>query len=149
MITSARSWNCSPTRGAGRATALYIDALEHIEDDRMELERVARRLKPDGRVVVLAPAHPFLYSPFDRAIGHFLHYTRRMLRDLRPAGVKFIAAWYFDSAGNRLFLRQGMPTPGQIAFWDRVLVRASEFVDPLTFGRLGESVLAVGQRSLS
>jgi SAM-dependent methyltransferase len=135
-------------------TALYIDVLEHIKDDRMELERVARRLKPGGRVVVLAPAHPFLYSPFDRAIGHFRRYTRRMLRDLRPAGLKFIAAWYLDSAGllaslgNRLFLRQGMPTPRQVAFWDRVLVRASELLDPLTFGRLGKSVLAVWERRL-
>jgi SAM-dependent methyltransferase len=133
-------------------TALYIDVLEHIEDDRMELERVARRLKPGGRVVVLAPAHPFLYSPFDRAIGHFRRYTRRMLHDLRPAGLEFIAAWYLDSAGllaslgNRLLLRQSMPTPRQVAVWDRVLVRASEWLDPLTFGRLGKSVLAVWER---
>ena len=132
--------------------ALYIDVLEHIEDDRMELERVAQRLKPGGRVVVLAPAHPFLYSPFDRAIGHFRRYTRGMLRDLQPAGLEFVAARYLDSVGllaslgNRLLLRQGMPTRGQVAFWDRVLVRTSESLDPLTFGRLGKSVLAVWER---
>ena len=66
-----------------------------------------------GRVVVLSPAHPFLYSPFDRAIGHFRRYTRRMLRDLRPAGLEFVAAWYLDSAGllaslgNRLIPASG------------------------------------------
>jgi SAM-dependent methyltransferase len=133
-------------------TALYIDVLEHIEDDRMELERVARRLKPGGRVVVLAPAHPFLYSPFDRSIGHFRRYTRRTMSDLRPPGLEFVAVRYLDSVGllaslgNRLLLRQGMPTAGQVAFWDRVLVRASESFDPLTFGRLGKSVLAVWER---
>jgi len=40
---------------------LYIDVLEHIADDRGELRRAADRLKPAGHLVVLAPAHPWLF----------------------------------------------------------------------------------------
>src|SRR3954469_17788223 len=36
-------------------TILYIDVLEHIKDDRQELERVAAHLLPGGHLIVLAP----------------------------------------------------------------------------------------------
>src|SRR5262249_53136043 len=65
-------------------TILYIDVLEHIEDDRGELEQAAGHLKPGGHLVVLGPAHPWLFSPFDRAIGHYRRYTKSSLRALTP-----------------------------------------------------------------
>src|SRR3954454_13356083 len=57
--------------GARFDTLLYIDVLEHIEDDRAELVAAAGRLKPGGHLVVLSPAHPWLFTPFDHALGHF------------------------------------------------------------------------------
>ncbi len=75
---------------------LYIDVLEHIEDDRAELARAAARLKPGGALIVLAPAHPFLFTPFDAAIGHFRRYTHASLftkpRPL-PSGWKSWSTW--------------------------------------------------------
>ncbi len=130
-------------------TLLYMDVLEHIENDRDELNRAARHVKPGGHVVALGPAHPFLYTPFDRAVGHYRRYTRTMIRDLKPEGLTLVRNVYLDSVGllaslgNRLFLRSAMPQPGQIAFWDRVLVRASTVVDPLLGHALGKSVLSV------
>lgn len=136
--------------GLGRFdTLLYMDVLEHIADDRDELNRAATHLRPGGHVVVLGPAHPFLYTPFDRAIGHHRRYTRRMLRDLKPEGLELVRLSYLDtvgllaSLGNRLVLRSATPTARQVAFWDRVLVRASTVVDPLLGYALGKSVLAI------
>ena len=63
---------------------LYVDVLEHVEDDRSELARAARHVAPGGKLVVVAPAHNFLYSQFDRAIGHFRRYNKSLLRS--PAG---------------------------------------------------------------
>ena len=66
-------------------TILYIDVLEHIDDDFSELARSATHLRPGGHIIVLAPAHQALYSPFDKAIGHFPATTRRRcLPPLRP-----------------------------------------------------------------
>lgn len=133
-------------------TLLYIDVLEHIEDDRYELEQAAAHLKPGGYLVVLGPAHPRLFSPFDRAIGHHRRYTRSSLRTLTPAGLVMIRSIYLDSIGllaslgNRAFLSQSMPGPGQIAFWDKIMVRFSRLVDPLLFHSLGKSVLSVWKR---
>ncbi len=56
---------------------LYIDVLEHIEDDRAEVLAAARHLRAGGHLIVLAPAHQFLYTPFDKAIGHFRRYNKR------------------------------------------------------------------------
>jgi hypothetical protein len=136
-------------------TLLYIDVLEHIEDDRGELERAAAHLKPGGSVVVLAPAHPWLFSPFDRAIGHYRRYTRSSLRSIGPPGLDMVRSIYLDSIGllaslgNRLLLAQSMPGTRQIAFWDKVLVRCSTIFDPLVGYSLGKSVLGVWKRPAS
>ena len=128
---------------------LYIDVLEHIADDRGELERALARLAPGGRILVLAPAHRFLYSPFDAAIGHERRYDRRTLRAAVPPGLRIERMHYLDSVGmlaslaNRLLLRSAMPTHAQIALWDRWMVPTSRWLDPATGHRLGKSLLAV------
>src|SRR5438105_2380589 len=93
---------------------LYIDVLEHIEDDAGEMARAAARLRPGGRIVVLAPAHEALYSEFDASVDHFRRYDRRTLRRAMPreAGLACERLIYLDSVGlllslaNRLFLRR-------------------------------------------
>jgi SAM-dependent methyltransferase len=133
-------------------TVLYIDVLEHIEGDRGELEHAAAHLKPGGHLVVLGPAHPRLFSPFDRAIGHYRRYTRSSLRALAPKGLVMVRSIYLDSVGllaslgNSLILSQSMPGPRQIAVWDKIMVRCSRLVDPLLGYSLGKSVLSVWKR---
>lgn len=134
-------------------TILYIDVLEHIEDDRGELARAASHLAPGGTLVVLAPAHQFLFTPFDRAIGHFRRYDRRSLAAAGPAALRLASLYHLDSAGmlasamNRLFLRSAMPTRGQIRLWDRALVPLSRVLDPLLAYRVGKSVVGVWERA--
>ena len=134
-------------------TILYMDVLEHIEDDRAEAEAAARRLRAGRPLVVLSPAHQWLFTPFDHAIGHFRRYNLETLTALTPAGMEQVSARYLDtvgllaSLGNRLLLKSAMPTAGQIAFWDRVLVRMSRAVDPILRYRWGKSVLVVWKRT--
>jgi len=131
---------------------IYIDVLEHIEDDAAELAAAAARLRPGGHLVVLSPAHPWLFTPFDAAIGHFRRYTRAGLRDLGPPGCRLVRLRMLDAVGmlasiaNKLVLRSAMPTAGQIALWDRGMVPLSRLVDPLFGHRLGKSVLAIWRR---
>ena len=69
-------------------TLLYIDVLEHIEDDRAELARAAGMLKPGGHVVALSPAHNWLFTPFDKVIGHYRRYTRPTMRGAHAADTR-------------------------------------------------------------
>ena len=132
---------------------LYIDVLEHIADDREELTRAAEHLAARGNLVVLGPAHQFLFSPFDSAIGHFRRYSRSMLAALSPAGCQLQSCFMLDSMGlfaslaNRVLLNSSMPTERQLAFWDKVLVPISRIaVDRLTGYKIGKSIVAVWQR---
>ena len=131
---------------------LYIDVVEHIEDDRAELGRAARHLARGGRLIVLAPAHQFLYSPFDAAIGHRRRYSLAALEALAPENCVILAARMLDAVGffaslaNRLLLRSAMPSAAQVLFWDRWLVPLSRRVDPLTAFRFGKTAVVVWQR---
>ncbi len=133
-------------------TALYIDVLEHIEDHQRELADAAQLLEPGGRLIVLSPAFQFLYSPFDKAVGHFRRYNRRSLLRVAPAGTSLLEAFYLDSVGlfaslgNRLLLRRANPKASQIEVWDRYMVRASRWIDPLVGYAMGRSVIAVWKK---
>ena len=130
-------------------SVLYIDVLEHIADDGPELARAAARLRPGGYLVVLAPAHPSLFSAFDEAVGHYRRYTRRSIAQIGPPNTHSARFSYLDSAGvlvslaNRAILGQRTPSARQILFWDRLLVPVSRRLDPLLGSRVGKSILAV------
>jgi hypothetical protein len=133
-------------------TLLYMDVIEHIEDDRGELSRAAEWLRPGGHLIILVPAHQWLYTPFDRAIGHFRRYTRTTLRRAGPAGLDLVRLIYLDSIGllaslgNRMILNRSLPNPNQIALWDKVMVPLSKIVDPLIAYSFGKSVLGVWRK---
>jgi len=128
---------------------VYIDVLEHIEADARELAGAARRLKRGGALIVVAPAHGWLYSPFDAAIGHHRRYTKRSLTEAVPTWLEPVNLAYLDSAGllasaaNRAFLRRTLPTARQIATWDRVMIPVSRRLDPWLRFSVGKSVLGV------
>lgn len=130
-------------------TILYIDVLEHIRDDRGELEQAARLLRPAGTLVVLAPAHQWLFSPFDKSIGHYRRYSRKTLGAVMPGSLEVERLVYLDSVGliassaNVLFLRQRLPTARQIEFWDRRLVPMSRRIDRRIGFSFGKTVLGL------
>jgi SAM-dependent methyltransferase len=130
----------------------YIDVLEHIADDAAELARAAAHLAPGGALIVLSPAFQWLYSPFDQAIGHVRRYTARTLRAAFPRSLRKERVFYADavgvvlSLGNRVMLRQSLPTRGQILTWDRYVVPVSRVVDPIVGRAFGRSVVGIYTR---
>jgi 2-polyprenyl-3-methyl-5-hydroxy-6-metoxy-1,4-benzoquinol methylase len=127
---------------------IYVDVLEHVEDDRDELNRAASHLRPRGHLIVISPAHQCLFTPFDAAIGHFRRYNRAMLRQISPGCLSLVQLRYLDSFGliastANLLLRQSMPTRAQIRFWDRWIVPVSRALDPCFRYSVGKSILAV------
>ena len=133
-------------------TIIYADVLEHIQDDRSELERAARHLRPGGHMIVLSPAHQSLFTPFDEAIGHFRRYNRASLREAGARDMELVDIFYLDSVGvlasmaNRILLRSAHPTRGQIKVWDRLMVPVSRAVDPVLGRNFGKSIIAVWRR---
>lgn len=56
-----------------------FDVLEHIEDDDSFIKEIHRILKPEGQLVLTVPSYMFLFSSFDREVGHFRRYTLKNL----------------------------------------------------------------------
>lgn len=68
-------------------TILCSNVLEHIDRHGEALSSMARLLAPGGRLLLLVPAHPFLYCKLDEKLGHFRRYRRAELtRLLKDAG---------------------------------------------------------------
>lgn len=130
-------------------TILYIDVLEHILEDAAEMNSAAQRLIPGGRLIVLAPAHQWLFSPFDVSVGHFRRYDKKSLMAAKPQNLEVERLCYLDSVGvlasaaNRMILRSELPTEQQIKVWDRYMVPVSRFTDKLTRFLIGKSIFAV------
>jgi SAM-dependent methyltransferase len=129
---------------------IYIDVLEHIENDKAEFALAFERLKPAGHLVILCPAHNFLYSPFDKAIGHFRRYNKKMyleLSDHKPLNLDYLdCVGMGASVVNKLLLKQSYPNQKQIILWDRIFVRMSRCLDPLTLRMIGKSILGVWRK---
>ena len=129
-------------------TVLYIDVLEHIEDDRAELESILLHLEPGGSLIVLSPALQSLYSPFDKSIGHFRRYTSRTLSRVAPVGVSLTTWFYLDGVGVLASLfarvaRRAAPTPAQINTWDKAIVPVSRVTDAPTSRLFGRTIIMV------
>jgi hypothetical protein len=129
---------------------IYIDVLEHIEDDDMELDRAFNLLDKQGRIILLLPAHQSLYSSFDRQVGHFRRYNKKMIMKLVSRYTEKIKDFrYLDSIGyflsivNRYILGQNLPTQKQIRFWNNVIISFSQMIDPLIGYSFGKSCLVV------
>jgi 2-polyprenyl-3-methyl-5-hydroxy-6-metoxy-1,4-benzoquinol methylase len=133
-------------------TIIYIDVIEHIEDDIREIDRAATLLKPGGHLIILVPAHQYLFSPFDKAIGHYRRYNKTILQKVIPANLQKKKLFYLDGLGffaslaNKWFLKKEYPTLQDVKFWDRVLVPISKIIDPCIGYSTGKSLIGVWQK---
>jgi hypothetical protein len=131
----------------------YVDVLEHIENDVDEVATAATHLVPGGTLVVLSPAFGWLYTPFDKSIGHYRRYSRRDVKRLTPPGLEVERVFFLDSLGmllsmgNRLILRSEAPTAAQIRLWDRTIIPISNYMDRV-FGIIcGRSIVIVWKKT--
>jgi SAM-dependent methyltransferase len=88
---------------AGVPTGAYdliamLDVLEHIEEDEAALTSLAQRLRPNGRILITVPAHPWMWSAHDEVNHHKRRYTRRSLaKVVADAGLKLEMMSWFNS----------------------------------------------------
>lgn len=131
---------------------LYIDVIEHIEDDIHEIETATWLLKKDGHLIVVSPAHNYLMSPFDKAIGHYRRYSAKSLLAIGNNKLELVNTMYVDSLGffaslaNRFFLKQKYPTKKQISLWDKGLVPLSKLFDKALSYKAGKTIIVVWKK---
>jgi glycosyltransferase involved in cell wall biosynthesis/phospholipid N-methyltransferase len=81
-------------------SVVFLNVLEHIEDDAAVLANLFEVLPEGGRVIVLVPFNMKLYSEFDRQLGHFRRYGENELDNkFRAAGFEVEKQFYFNKVG--------------------------------------------------
>jgi SAM-dependent methyltransferase len=81
-------------------TVLYVNVLEHIEDDVAELRTAFGLTRAGGWLGLFVPAMPSLYGSLDYKSGHFRRYTPATLRQrVEEAGFVDVSVRYFDPLG--------------------------------------------------
>src|SRR5215470_17706135 len=110
-------------------TVVYINVLEHVEQDEAELKTICSTLIPNGRILIFVPAHQFLMSRMDREVGHFRRYSLNELRSkCASAGFRVMLARYFDVFGvlpwfvKYRLMKSNTLGPREIRAYDRCIV---------------------------
>lgn len=133
-------------------TVFSLNVFEHIEDHRAALRHAVELLQPGGNLILVVPAHGWLYGSIDRAIGHYRRYDKGQASTLfQDAGLVPIAFKYINALGalgwfvNGRLRKQETPPTGQLRLLNVIipLVKAVERIVPMPFGI---SLLAVGQK---
>jgi glycosyltransferase involved in cell wall biosynthesis len=82
-------------------SVVCINLLEHMEDDQHVLKNLHSLLKPGGKLLLLVPQGPGLFSNLDRALLHHRRYTREDLRtSVGDAGFRVLRCDDFNRAGG-------------------------------------------------
>lgn len=131
---------------------VYINVLEHIQDDRTELANALEALKPNGHLLLFVPALAWLYSDFDKQIGHFRRYTKECLGSLvRDAGYTLVKARYFDLVGvipwyiNFVLLRNSIGNV-RVSLYDKIAVPTMRLIENIVTPPIGKNVLLIGRK---
>lgn len=81
-------------------TVIFLNVLEHLDDDRGALRNVYNVLEAGGTAVVLVPGGPGLFGTLDEVLGHCRRYTPQQLTEVgRAAGFKLERLIEFNRAG--------------------------------------------------
>jgi 2-polyprenyl-3-methyl-5-hydroxy-6-metoxy-1,4-benzoquinol methylase len=137
-------------------SVIYVNVLEHIEDDAAELRTIHSLLQPGGHALIFSPAHPWLMGSMDYELGHHRRYTiTDLARKCKAAGFTIRLASYFDMMGiapwwvKYCVLRSRTMEPAAVRFYDRYAVPVSRLLESAIRPPIGRNVILVGQKVAS
>lgn len=133
-------------------TIIYNNVLEHIKDDRLELKYIYKSLRSEGYLCLFIPALTWLYSEFDKSIGHYRRYEKKtLLEKLKTAGFKIIKAKYMDSFGIIIWyfvfviLRKKLIS-NHVKYYDKFVIPILKRIEKIINIPIGKNLLIVAQK---
>ena len=135
-------------------TIMYMDVLEHIEDDKKEVNKALKHLNSGGNLIFFVPAYQFLYSDFDKSIGHIKRYNKQFFLSFKEnENISIVELKYFDSIGfffavlNKLFNKNKKETIGfGIKIWDKLMF-LSRIMDLIFLNKFGKSLFCIMKKN--
>jgi hypothetical protein len=135
-------------------TAVYVNVLEHIEDDEGELRALHTILPAGGRLLVFVPANRWLMGSMDHQLGHFRRYTLdELVSKCRSAGFQIRFSEYFDVIGiipwwvKYCLLKSDSMEPQAVQLYDRWVIPFSRALERIITPPVGKSIILVAENS--
>ena len=134
-------------------TAVCMNVLEHLKDDRAAVSAFSKRLKVGGLLVLLIPAVPWLYGEIDRRLGHYRRYSKKSARELlrstglTPAKLRcfnFIGLWGW--LWNARVAKSSTQNDSQIRIFDNYIVPWQSRLEAILPAPIGQSLLVVARK---
>ena len=132
---------------------IYVNVLEHVENDLAELKLIHETLAPGGRCFIFVPALMSLYGKFDERIGHFRRYSKREIEQkCEDAGFKILLSKYFDTAGivpwwiKYKLLGSDSLGSGAVTLYDKFAVPVTRLLESVIKPPIGKNILIVCEK---
>jgi SAM-dependent methyltransferase len=129
-----------------------MNVVEHIKRDENAIRNMYNLLKKGGKLILLVPAHQFLFSNFDEKLGHFRRYSKSEVERLvERAGFEDVSVRHINWWGAfgwfvfmKLSGRNSMPrSPVKIFdYFARALLFPEKFIK-MPFGL---SIIAIAEK---
>ena len=131
-------------------TCIAINILEHIDNDIKALENIYNILEPDGKLILLIPAHKFLYNIIDKDIGHYRRYTKKeIIKKISLTSFNILNIYYFNFIAifgwflNGKILKKSTINENALGFYNK-LIPLSKIIDKyVVFKKIGMSLILI------
>lgn len=131
-------------------TIIYLDVLEHIKEDEIEIQKAFNSLRPEGKLIINVPAFQHLFSNFDKDVNHFRRYDKKkifkLLKNIRYSSLEMN---YYDSIGYLLslfskifFVDYKINFKKKIKIWNK-LIPVSKILDKFLLNSFGKSLIII------
>ena len=131
-------------------TICYFDVIEHIEFHEDEILNALNKLEKNGHLIIIVPAFNYLFSNYDRSVGHYRRYEKKFFINFVKKNSHLIneKLIYFDSIGyfflilNKIINSKNKSIGFATFVWN-LLIPISKLLDLITFNSFGKSLLCV------
>ncbi len=130
-----------------------MDVIEHIKNYENELEKAIGQLKTNGKLIVNVPAFNFLFSKFDKDVGHYRRFQKKdFVKFCKKNNLKVIKLKYYDIIGfilivisKYVFKPNHRRFGSNIKLWN-FLIPISKSLDNIFWNILGKSLIFIAQK---
>lgn len=133
-------------------TVLYMDVIEHIKEYNNEIYKIKKYLKKNGYIIINVPAFNFLFTNFDKNVGHIKRFYKKDIYELsKSQNLKIEKIEYYDSIGffliliSKFIFNKNLKVSNiknNINIWNN-LIPVSKFFDKIFFNSIGKSLICV------
>jgi 2-polyprenyl-3-methyl-5-hydroxy-6-metoxy-1,4-benzoquinol methylase len=132
-------------------TVVSINVLEHIQDDELALAQISEIVAAGGHIILVLPAHKYLFGSMDRSIGHYRRYDKLSLyHKLSKHHLEVLNQKYLNPVGalgwfvNGRVLHKKVPPTGQLKLFNRLMPLVCRLDDHFN-SPFGLSILSISR----